>query len=101
MIYTGHIYIGPEGPLHIPVPPELRNRLVSFSIEIHPCEPNESDPGFLTKGPPATIVAPIPAPVITTASTQDHFNRFFGSLPDFPDVERPGTDSFEPRETMD
>jgi hypothetical protein len=81
-VFEVNSQIGPDGKLLVVLPPELANTLVHVTVEAT----NRSN------GVPATA-----AP-----KTREEWRKFIeataGSMPDFPDIERPGPDSYEKRD---
>jgi len=78
--------VGADGKLHLSVPGEFANKEVRVTVE-----PTATTNGVL---PPGTRPA---VGSMTPAEWRDFVERTAGSIPDFPDVERPGPDSYEDR----
>jgi hypothetical protein len=71
--------VGPDGKLTVSLPPSMANADVHVIVERAEPSPGHQD--------------------------QDQWraflDRFAGSMPDFPDVERPGPESYEARDSLD
>jgi len=80
-------HVGPDGKVHISVPPELTNRDVHITVE-----PASNGATY----PPGTRP---PARTMTRDEWREFLDKTAGSNPDFPDVPRPGPDAFENRDT--
>jgi hypothetical protein len=86
-----HSRVGPDGKLTVSLPPSMANAEVLVSVQ--PIGPANGH-----SAPPTT---PAPDKPMTQEEWRAFIDRFAGSMPDFPDVERPGPDSYEQREPLD
>lgn len=89
---TTTTHVGPHGDVVLTLPsvPELANVDVDVLVVLSPVARNGEHPA----SPAGNGSAP-------DAAWQEHIDRFAGSLPDFPDVDRPGPDSYETRLPLD
>ena len=90
-LIEGRAHVGGDGKLHIPLPPTMRGKDVKYTLDVQPSDAPQ------TNGAPTADADQ----VVAQARWRAHINRFAGSMPDFPDVERPGPDSYEQRESLD
>ncbi len=77
MKYRTSAHIGQDGTVFFTAPPDFLNSDVQITLEKQ---------GLPTK--------------VQEMSWEDFLKTFAGSVPDFPDVERSGPDSFEEREEL-
>jgi len=84
-------HIGPDGMLDIRLASGVINADVDVLVVVTP---------ITTNG--AHVVASQPSPTLRPKMTREAWEEFIhqtaGSIPDFPDNERPGPDSFEKRD---
>jgi hypothetical protein len=92
-LIQGRAHIGPDGELRIPLPQSLRGQDVSYTLDVQPLAPKR------TNGHPSAGDSGEAADA--RAKWRAHIRRFAGTMPDLPDIERPGPDSYEPRDAVD
>lgn len=99
-----------DGTLMVRVPPALAGQEVRVIVETASANgiPTNGTPHGDTSSHGAVSPAPLTNGIGTGAprpKTQEEWaafiDSFVGSIPDFPDVERPGPDSYEKREGWD
>lgn len=70
---------GPDGKLHLTLPAELAN--IDLHITVEPAKPSNGEAA--------------PRKRKTQEEWRDFIMRFAGSMPDFPDIDRPGPDDYD------
>lgn len=76
--------VGTDGELRIPVPPTLRGRDVEYTLDVQPAMPARTNGAG-------------PRKELSQEEWRQLVNETAGSMPDFPDIERPGPDTYEKR----
>ena len=97
-------HVGPDGTLTVRAPADLAGRDVRVRLEEAPAadgeRPRTSGGGAASGWSASPPSGPIP-PAIPTM-TPEEWRRFIrstaGSMPDLPDIERPGPDSYDRRD---
>jgi hypothetical protein len=88
-LIQGRTHVGNDGELRIPLPPALSDRDVDYTLTVHPTTqlPNGGLPTDYSR-----------------QTSREEWRRAIqetaGSIPDFPDIERPGPDSYEGRDSF-
>jgi hypothetical protein len=77
--YETNSRVGPDGKLLVALPLELANTDVHITVE----------PANRTNG------TPTPPKEKPKEEWRDFIMRFAGSMPDFPDIERPGPEDYD------